>query len=153
MTGFTKKVLAFTLCVTTLLSTVFVTSANEEGEYAAPYIQTVSDGDASAESNSTVSGSDLELLASVSDGDLSPAFEGVFEDAEVHISISAEPGVLPEGAQLVVTPVTKTEVNSDMSEDEKAEVESVNALYDETAAHLDNATSEEEEQRGKKPSS
>ncbi len=66
----------------------------------------------------------------------SPAFEGKYEDTTVTISVSAEAGIVPEGAELSVTPIEKTEITDNMTEDEKAEAEEINAQYDLTEKKL-----------------
>ena len=54
----------------------------------------------------------------------------------VTIHVSAEAGVLPEDAKLSVTPVVKTEITDDMSEEDKQAAEDVNALYEQTEQKL-----------------
>lgn len=54
----------------------------------------------------------------------------------VTIHVYAEAGVLPEDAQLSVTPIEKKEITEDMSEEEKAEAEEINAQYEETEQKL-----------------
>lgn len=54
----------------------------------------------------------------------------------VTIHVYAEAGVLPEDAQLSVTPIEKKEITEDMSEDEKAKAEEINAQYEETEQKL-----------------
>ena len=66
----------------------------------------------------------------------SPAFDGKYEDETVIISVNAEAGIVPEGAELSVTPIEKTEITDDMSEEAKAEAEQINAQYDLTEKKL-----------------
>ncbi len=54
----------------------------------------------------------------------------------VTIHVYAEAGVLPEDAELSVTPIVKKEITEDMSEEEKAEAEEINAQYEETEQKL-----------------
>lgn len=54
----------------------------------------------------------------------------------VTIHVYAEAGVLPEDAELSVTPIEKKEITEDMSEEEKAEAEEINAQYEETEQKL-----------------
>ena len=61
----------------------------------------------------------------------------------VTIHVSAEAGVLPEDAELSVTPIVKKEITEDMSEEEKAEAEEINAQYEETEQKLTEQLQEE----------
>lgn len=54
----------------------------------------------------------------------------------VTIHVYAEAGVLPEDAELSVTPIEKKEITEGMSEEEKAKAEEINAQYDETEQKL-----------------
>ncbi len=54
----------------------------------------------------------------------------------VTIHVSAEAGVLPEDAELSVTPIEKKEITENMSEEEKAKAEEINAQYEETEQKL-----------------
>ena len=63
--------------------------------------------------------------------------ELTYEDDSVTVSVSAdEAGIIPDGAELSVTPITKTEITDDMSEEEKAQAEEINAQYDFTEEQL-----------------
>ena len=63
--------------------------------------------------------------------------ELTYEDDSVTVTVSAdEAGIIPEGAELSVTPITKTEITDDMSEEEKAQAEEINAQYDFTEKQL-----------------
>ena len=75
----------------------------------------------------------------------SPAYDGKYEDDTVTISVSAEAGVVPEGAELSVTPIEKTEITDDMSEEDKAKAEEINAQYDLTEKKLNEDSEENEE--------
>lgn len=66
----------------------------------------------------------------------SPAYDGKYEDSTVTISVTAEAGIMPEGAELSVTPIEKTEITDSMSEEDKAEAEKINAQYDLTEKKL-----------------
>ena len=66
----------------------------------------------------------------------SPAYDGKYEDSTVTISVTAEAGIVPEGAELSVTPIEKTEITDDMSEEDKAKAEEINAQYDLTEKKL-----------------
>ena len=63
-------------------------------------------------------------------------YESSYEDNDVVIRVSAEAGIVPDGAVLSVTPIVKRDVTDDMSEEEKAQVEAVNAQYDLTEKKL-----------------
>lgn len=61
----------------------------------------------------------------------------------VTIHVYAEAGVLPEDTELSVTPIEKKEITEDMSEEEKAEAEEINAQYEETEQKLKEQLQEE----------
>ena len=70
-------------------------------------------------------------------------YEAEQKVGNVTIHVSAEAGVLPEDAELSVTPIVKKEITEDMSEEEKAEAEEINAQYDETEQKLTEQLQEE----------
>lgn len=72
-------------------------------------------------------------------------YEAELPVGNVTIHVSAEPGVLPEDAELSVTPIVKTEITDDMSEEDKAIAEKINAQYDFTEKKLNEASEENEE--------
>lgn len=55
--------------------------------------------------------------------------ELTYENDDIVINVSAEAGIIPENAELSVTPIVKKTITADMSEEEKAEVEDINAQY------------------------
>ena len=61
---------------------------------------------------------------------VSPAFNEIYENSEVTVKVTAEEGIVPEGAELSVTPIVKKEITDQMSEEEKAEVKKINDQYD-----------------------
>lgn len=65
------------------------------------------------------------------------AFEDSYTDEKVTIQVSAEAGVIPEGAVLSVTPIEKKEITDDMSEEDKAAAEEMNAQYEQTEKKLE----------------
>ena len=73
------------------------------------------------------------------------AFKGKYEDDSIIINVSAEPGVVPEGAKLSVTPIEKTEITNDMTAEEKAEAEKINDQYDLTEKKLTEDSEKNEE--------
>lgn len=66
-------------------------------------------------------------------------YENVWENDQVIIRVTAEDGVVPEGAELSVTPIVKTEEEelANLPEEEKAKAEDINKQYDETEQKLD----------------
>lgn len=72
-------------------------------------------------------------------------YEGKYEDDTIKISVSAEAGIVPEGAELSVTPIEKTEITDDMTAEEKAEAEKINDQYDLTEKKLNEDSEENEE--------
>lgn len=69
-----------------------------------------------------------------------------YEDDSVVITVSAEEeGIIPEGAELSVTPIEKTEITEDMSEEEKAEAEKINEQYSFTEEKLNEESEANEE--------
>lgn len=74
----------------------------------------------------------------------SQPYEGKYEDDTIKITVNAEAGIVPEGAELSVTPIEKTEITDDMTAEEKAEAEKINDQYDLTEKKL-NEDSEENE--------
>ncbi len=72
--------------------------------------------------------------------------ELTYEDDSVTVTVSADQaGIIPEGAELSVTPITKTEITNDMSEEEKAQAEEINAQYDLTEKKLTEDSEKNEE--------
>ena len=63
-------------------------------------------------------------------------YHAVYQDDTITITVSAEAGIVPEGAELKVTPIEKKEITSSMTEEEKAEAEAVNNQYDLTEKKL-----------------
>lgn len=71
------------------------------------------------------------------------AYEQTYSDDQVEIKVTAADGVLPEDAQLQVTPVVKTDITDTMSEEEKQTAEAVNAKYDATEQKLNEKATDE----------
>lgn len=67
---------------------------------------------------------------------VSPAFSETYENSEVTVKVTAEEGIVPEGAKLSVTPIVKKEITDQMSEEEKAEAKKINDQYDLTEKKL-----------------
>ena len=72
-------------------------------------------------------------------------YEGKYEDDTIKITVNAEAGIVPEGAELSVTPIEKTEITDDMTAEEKAEAEKINDQYDLTEKKLNEDSEENEE--------
>lgn len=66
----------------------------------------------------------------------SQPYHEVYDDDTITITVSAEAGIIPAGAELKVTPIEKKEITSGMTEEEKAEAEVVNDQYDLTEKKL-----------------
>ena len=74
------------------------------------------------------------------------ATELTYEDDSVTVTVSADQaGIIPEGAELSVTPITKTEITEEMTKEEKAKAKEVNAQYDLTEKKLNEDSEENEE--------
>jgi len=71
------------------------------------------------------------------------AYEQTYSDDQVEIKVTAADGVLPEDAQLQVTPVVKTDITDTMSEEEKQAAEAVNAKYDTAEQKLNEKATDE----------
>lgn len=67
---------------------------------------------------------------------VSPAFNETYENSEVTVKVTADVGIVPEGAELSVTPIVKKEITDQMSEEEKAEAKKINDQYDLTEKKL-----------------
>ena len=72
-------------------------------------------------------------------------YEGKYEDDTIKITVNAEAGIVPEGAELSVTPIEKTKITDDMTAEEKAEAEKINEQYDLTEKKLNEDSEENEE--------
>lgn len=72
-------------------------------------------------------------------------YEGKYEDDTIIVSVSAEPGIVPEDAQLSVTPIEKTEITGDMTAEERAEAQKINDQYDLTEKKLTEDSEKNEE--------
>lgn len=70
------------------------------------------------------------------------SYEASYSDDTVEISVTAEPGVLPENAKLEITPIVEREVSDTLSEKEQQKVEETNAAYEETKKLLEEKAEE-----------
>ncbi len=73
------------------------------------------------------------------------AYEESYDAGQVVIHVKAEEGVVPEGAELSVTPIEKKEVTDDMSRKEAKEAEEINAQYELTEKKLQEESEKKEE--------
>ena len=130
------------------------TVTNTDTETKAPAKKTETKQEESTESaKQTVTNTDNETKEPATktsddvskESDQPSAFKGKYEDDSIIISVSAEPGIVPEGAQLSVTPIEKTEITNDMTDEEKAEAEQINAQYDLTEKKLTEDSEKNEE--------
>ncbi len=72
-------------------------------------------------------------------------YEKEYSDGKVIIHVTAEPGVIPADAELVVIPIEKTEILEQMSEEEKSKAEEVNQQYDLANRKVEEEVVEKEE--------
>lgn len=130
------------------------TVTNTDTETKAPAKKTETKQEESTESaKQTVTNTDNETKEPVTktSDDVSKesaqpsAYKEKYEDDSIIISVSAEAGIVPEGAELSVTPIEKTEITDDMSEEDKAKAEEINAQYDLTEKKLNEDSAENEE--------
>lgn len=98
-----------------------------------------------AESEETEEPAESEEIEEEETEDQSPAFDSEYDGDGVVIHVKADEGVIPEGAELSVTPIEKKNITSSMSAEEKEEAEKINAQYDMTSEKL-NEESEKNEQ-------
>jgi len=59
-----------------------------------------------------------------------------YEDQDVTIEVTAEAGIMPENAELNVTPIVKKDITDDMDAAEREKVEAINNQYDFTSEKL-----------------
>ena len=112
------------------------TSEKKETEEAEETATTGSEEETSEASEETSESEEETSTEETGETTQSPAYDGKYEDSKVTISVSAEAGIVPEGAELSVTPIEKTEITDDMSEEDKAKAEEINAQYDLTEKKL-----------------
>lgn len=110
--------------------------------------ETVTDEGETTETERGTNSSDAETTDVPVDLDevqIAQAFDESYEDSDVVIRVTADAGIVPEGAELSVTPVVKRDVTDDMTDEEKEKVEAVNAQYDLTEKKLTEDSEENEE--------
>lgn len=101
--------------------------------------------DANTEEEETEEPAESEEAEEEETEDQSPAFDSEYDGDGVIIQVKADEGVIPEGAELSVTPIEKKNITSSMSAEEKEEAEKINAQYDMTSEKL-NEESEKNDQ-------
>lgn len=72
-------------------------------------------------------------------------FAGTYQDESVEVRVSAQAGVIPKDAQLAVTPILRKEVPSEATQEEKEQIENINAKFSQTQMKLEEAVSEKED--------
>lgn len=128
-----RRIIAWILCMVMLLGCGMSTLA--EGESEDPAVVENDVQEETAEETDTVEEAQAEAQP----------YEGTYEDDTITIKVSAEAGIVPEGAELKVTPIEKKEITDEMTEEEKAEVQAVNDQYDLTEKKLNEDSEEKEE--------
>lgn len=78
---------------------------------------------------------------------VSSAYAQKYSDDQVEINVTADAGVVPEGAALSVTPIIKQDVTDDLDLEKKEKIEALNQKYDETEKHLEEKFEEDDEQK------
>lgn len=135
---------------TTPDNTTIPTEENQDGTNTDPS-STVTDSDGNNGTSATEDGTSETTIPGETTGEENteeteeeqdPVEEAQAYDAEqkvdnVTIRVHAEAGVLPEGVELSVTPIEKKEITDEMSEEEKAAAEKMNAQYEFTAETLE----------------
>ncbi|MHA9739770.1 DUF7604 domain-containing protein [Robinsoniella peoriensis] len=82
---------------------------------------------------------------SVIDTEADAPFSGTYQDESVEVRVSAEAGVIPKDAQLAVTPILRKEIPSEATQEEKEQIENINAKFSQTQMKLEEAVSEKED--------
>lgn len=72
-------------------------------------------------------------------------FEGIYQDETVEVRVNADAGIIPKDAQLAVTPILRKEVPSEATQEEKEQIESTNAAFNQTQMKLEEAVSGKED--------
>ena len=112
------------------------TSEKKETEEAEETATTGSEEETSETAEETSESEEETSTEETGETTQSPAYDGKYEDSTVTISVSAEAGIVPEGAELSVTPIEKTEITDGMSEEDRVKAEEINAQYDLTEKKL-----------------
>lgn len=102
-------------------------------------------GEGSAEENTEAPEDTSQIFTTEENAEETWAYENSYEDDTIVIHVRAGEGVVPEGAELSVTPIEQKEVTSDMTEEEAAEAEKVNEQYELTSQKLQEESEKKQE--------
>ncbi|MEZ3434849.1 MAG: fibro-slime domain-containing protein [Lachnospiraceae bacterium] len=102
-------------------------------------------GEGSAEENTEAPEDTSQIFTTEENTEETWAYENSYEDDTIVIHVRAGEGVVPEGAELSVTPIEQKEVTSDMTEEEAAEAEKVNEQYELTNQKLQEESEKKQE--------
>lgn len=131
----------------TAADTTEQTAGTESGDAAVQSEEETTAGNDTAETSEPETSTENETQADTAEKTEKAAqlYSEKYEDDTIKISVSAEAGIVPEGAKLSVTPIEKTEITDDMTAEEKAEAEKINDQYDLTEKKLNEDSEENEE--------
>ena len=131
----------------TAADTTEQTAGTESGDAAVQSEEKTTAGNDTAETSEPEISTENETQANTAEKTEKAAqpYSEKYEDDTIKISVSAEAGIVPEGAKLSVTPIEKTEITDDMTAEEKAEAEKINDQYDLTEKKLNEDSEENEE--------
>ena len=131
----------------TAADTTEQTAGTESGDAVVQSEEETTAGNDTAETGEPETSTENETQADTAEKSEKAAqpYSGEYEDDTIKISVSAEAGIVPEGAKLSVTPIERTEITDDMTAEEKAEAEKINDQYDLTEKKLNEDSEENEE--------
>ena len=131
----------------TAADTTEQTAGTESGDAAVQSEEETTAGNNTAETSEPETSTENETQADTAEKSEKAAqpYSERYEDDTIKISVSAEAGIVPEGAKLSVTPIEKTEITDDMTAEEKAEAEKINDQYELTEKKLNEDSEENEE--------
>ena len=131
----------------TVADTTEQTAGTESGDAAVQSEEETTAGNDTAETSEPETSTENETQDDTAEKTEKAAqpYSEEYEDDTIKISVSAEAGIVPEGAKLSVTPIEKTEITDDMTAEEKAEAEKINDQYDLTEKKLNEDSEENEE--------
>ena len=131
----------------TAADTTEQTAGTESGDAAVQSEEETTAGNDTAETSEPETSTENETQTNTAEktGKAAQPYSEKYEDDTIKISVSAEAGIVPEGAKLSVTPIEKTEITDDMTAEEKAEAEKINDQYDLTEKKLNEDSEENEE--------
>ena len=131
----------------TAADTTEQTAGTESGDAVVQSEEETTAGNDTAETSEPETSTENETQADTAEKTEKAAqpYSEKYEDNTIKISVSAEAGIVPEGAKLSVTPIEKTEFTDDMTAEEKAEAEKINDQYELTEKKLNEDSEENEE--------